>query len=112
MTRRPFPSFSTIGRSPAASSARPAFQASIGTTSAAATASFLLMTLPLTGTGVIKSRPVSEQELDCTTCGACCFGHKVVLYPPDEARLGADEVLALTQLDEAAVERTMRRAGD
>jgi Fe-S-cluster containining protein len=51
----------------------------------------------------------AKDELDCTACGVCCHGMKVVLYPEDEARLSADEVLTLTKLDDEAVERTMRQ---
>lgn len=51
-------------------------------------------------------------DLDCTTCGACCFGHKIVLSPEDEARLTVDLVLALTELDDAAEERRMRKRPD
>jgi Fe-S-cluster containining protein len=53
-----------------------------------------------------------ESDLDCVACGACCFGHRVRVDPEDEARLTADEVLTLTELDDEAVERRMRWRAD
>jgi Fe-S-cluster containining protein len=51
-------------------------------------------------------------DLDCTRCGACCFGHRVVLDPEDEARLSVDEVLSLTLVDAEGRERVMRSLRD
>jgi Fe-S-cluster containining protein len=48
-------------------------------------------------------------ELDCTTCGACCVGLTVYLSTADEARLSADEVLALTQMDSEGRFRQMKQ---
>ncbi len=48
-------------------------------------------------------------ELDCTTCGACCVGLGVNLSAADEARLFADEVLALTRIDSEGVTRSMKQ---
>jgi len=48
-------------------------------------------------------------RLDCTTCGACCVGLQVTLSPADEARLSADEVLSLTEVDAEGRVRSMKQ---
>jgi len=49
--------------------------------------------------------------LDCTACGACCVGLLVELSPEDEARLSADEILSLTEIDAEGRVRSMKQIG-
>ena len=49
------------------------------------------------------------EEPDCTACGACCIGLSVILSASDEARLAADEVLALTRIDSEGRWRSMKQ---
>jgi Fe-S-cluster containining protein len=55
---------------------------------------------------------MTEGELDCVRCGACCFGHRVTLDAEDEGRLSVDEVLALTRYDAEKDQRVMREGRD
>ncbi len=45
---------------------------------------------------------IRADELECTACGACCFGLIVRVHPEAEARLTAEELVALTRIDEEA----------